>query len=113
MIRYLLFSLLGFLGSALLLLIVRTMWYNFRSNLLRRKAHPDVIDVTPIPHKHSNRLYIIAWLLLGLGASAYIMNHMDDTKRTKATYIPAHIDAEGNFVPSQQISPTTQEKTAP
>lgn len=101
MIRYLLFTFLGFLGSALFLLIVRVMLYRFKTQILQCKKNRDIIDITPVEHPNAQRIYLVVWVILGLSVSAYIMTHLNTTSPSPTTYIPAHIDAQGNFVPSQ------------
>ncbi len=108
--RYLFFTLLGFFGPALLMLLLRLMWFHFRYRWLNQTAEPEIIDITPIHKKTPGRLFLISWLLISLACTAVLIWQLDDTPASKHTYIPAHIDAEGNFVPAKTLSPETEDK---
>ncbi len=105
MMRYIVFTLIGFFGPALVLLFMRLLWQWIRHQWLARKQAPEIIDVTPNDSRYPSRLLIASWLLLSLLFTGFLLWQLDKTSEQapKHTYIPAHIDAEGNFVPAQII----------
>ncbi len=106
--RYLIFTLLGFFGPALLMLLLRLIWWRIRYRLLRNNSEPEIIDVTP---KHKpGRLFMLSWLLISIICTALLIWQMDDSPAPEQVYIPAHIDAYGNFVPAQTIRPELPSK---
>lgn len=103
MIRYFFFMLLGFFGPALIMLFLRLLWYRLRHQWLVRRNEPEIIDITP-GHSHiPSRLFILSWLAVSLICTGLLIWQMDDTPAIKQTYIPAHIDAEGNFIPGKTL----------
>ncbi len=108
MMRYLLFTLMGFFGPALLMLFFRLLWYRIRHQWLTRKQEPEIIDVTPKkPSGYPSKAFIALWLVISLICTGLLLWQLNEASApaSKQTYIPAHIDAEGNFVPSQLIEP--------
>jgi hypothetical protein len=99
MIRYLFFVLLGFFGPALIMLFIRLLWYRIRHQWLVKRNEPEIIDITP-GHSHvPSRVFILSWLAVSLICTGLLIWQMDDTPATKQNYVPAHINAEGDFVP--------------
>jgi len=110
--RYLFLTLLGFFGPALLMLLLRLTWFYMRAQwqqkLSKRQNEPEIIDVTPIHKKRISKPFIFLWLLVSILCTAFLVWQIDDTPAPKQTYIPAHIDAEGNFVPAQVFKEKTK-----
>ncbi len=105
MMRYLFMTLLGFFGPALLMLFLRLLWYRVRYAWLSKKQEPEIIDITPTPKGRPSRLFISAWVAISLLCTGLLLWHMDDTPASEQVYIPAHINAEGDFVPAQTLVP--------
>jgi len=103
MMRYLFVTLLGFFGPALLILLFRLTWFQLRQKWFSKKSEPEIIDVTPSQNRYPNKLVIIGWLFISLICTAFLFEQMDDSPAPKRTYIPAHIDAKGQFVPAQSL----------
>jgi len=101
--RYLFFTLLGFFGPALFMFLLRLIWYRIRYQLLIRKHEPEIIDVTPRPEKGFSRRFIFSWIAISLISTGLLIWQMDNSPAEQKTYIPAHIDSEGNFVPAQTL----------
>jgi len=99
--RYLFFTLLGFFGPALFMFLLRLIWYRIRYQILVKRHEPEIIDVTPRPEKGFSRRFVFLWIATSLICTGLLIWQMDNSPAEKQTYIPAHIDAEGNFVPSQ------------
>ncbi len=99
MMRYFFFTLLGFFGPALLMLFLRLIWFRIRYQWLAQRNEPEIIDITPKHSHFPSRLFILAWIALSLTCTGFLIWTMDDSPAIKKTYIPAHIDAQGNFVP--------------
>jgi len=103
MIRYFFFTLLGFFGPALMMLFLRLLWFRIQQQWLLKTQEPEVIDITPkVPHLPS-RKYIILWVVISLNCTALLIWQMDNSPAIQQTYIPAHMDADGQFVPSQTL----------
>ncbi len=102
MIRYLFFTLLGFFGPALLMLLARLLWFQFRQWLARPKE-PEVIDITPQTSNRPGTLFYVIWILLSIACTALLIWQLDDSPAENHTYIPAHIDAQGHLVPAQTL----------
>ncbi|MDQ7005333.1 MAG: hypothetical protein Q9N67_10610 [Ghiorsea sp.] len=105
MMRFLLITLLGFFGPALIMLFLRLLWYRIRYNWFAKSNEPEIIDITPSSSHRPSRWFIAAWIIISLLCTGFLLWQMDDTPASKQIYIPAHIDAEGNFVPSQTLVP--------
>jgi len=103
MIRYLLFTLIGFFGPALLMLFLRLLWAQCRERWLKQKGE-HIIDVTPIRKKTYSPWFIGVWLALSVSCTAFLIVSMDSKPASETTYIPAHIDASGQFIPAQQLN---------
>jgi hypothetical protein len=103
MIRYFFFTLLGFFGPALIMLFLRLLWFRVRQQWSNNSQQPEIIDITPNVSHFPSRTYIILWFVISLSCTAFLIWQMDNTAATQHTYIPAHIDADGQFVPSQMI----------
>ncbi len=110
--RYLFLTLLGFFGPALLMFLLRLTWFYIRTQWLKKLStqqnEPEIIDVTPIHKKRISKPFIFLWLLISILCTAFLVWQMDDTPAPEQTYIPAHIDAEGNFVPAQVLREKTK-----
>lgn len=100
MMRYFFFTLLGFFGPALLMLFLRLLWFRLRQQWLSRRNEPEIIDITPQHSHYPSRLFIMAWITVSLACTGALIWFLDDTPAIEKNYIPAHIDAEGNFVPA-------------
>jgi len=101
--RYLLLTLLGFFGPALLMFLLRAVWFYLRQKWEEKKREPEIIDITPTKSKYPGKGMIAAWLLVSLLCTGLLIWQLDDTPAPEHIYIPAHIDAQGNFVPAQTI----------
>ena len=101
--RYLFLTLLGFFGPALLMLLLRLTWFYLRAKLSRQRNEPEIIDVTPIHKKRISKPFLFLWLLVSVICTALLIWQIDDSPAPEQTYIPAHIDAEGNFVPAKTL----------
>jgi hypothetical protein len=109
MMRYIFFTLLGFFGPALIMLFLRLLWYRIRHQWLTRKQEPETIDVTPKkPSGYPSKRFIAMWIAISLACTGFLLWQLDNTPAPDHTYIPAHIDAEGNFIPAQTIEDTKQ-----
>ncbi|MDX8387597.1 MAG: hypothetical protein R8M46_03555 [Ghiorsea sp.] len=107
--RYLLFTLLGFFGPALLMLLLRLIWMRIRYAITQKKAEPEIIDVTP-KKSGIHVWFIIAWLIISITCTAFLIWKIDDTPASQQTYIPAHINAEGTFVPATTLDESRSDK---
>jgi len=103
--RYLLITLLGFFGPALLMFLLRLFWYQLRHQWLTKRNQPEIIDITPTHNKRPSKMFITTWLIVSVCCTALLLWQIDDSPANKQTYVPAHVDAQGNFVPAI----TTQE----
>lgn len=105
--RYLILTLIGFFGPALLMFFLRLLWeritLKIRGELNKQAQDAEVIDVTPVASKRPSRLFFILWILISITCTGLLIWQLDDSPAPKQTYIPAHIDSYGNFVPSQTI----------
>ena len=105
--RYLFLTLLGFFGPALLMLLLRLTWFYLRekwlAKLSRQRNEPEIIDVTLIHKKRISKPFIFLWLLVSVICTSLLIWQIDDSPTPEQTYIPAHIDAEGNFVPAKTL----------
>lgn len=101
--RYLFLTLLGFFGPALLMLLLRLTWYYFREKWLRKSTDPEIINITPVHKRRVSKRFIIVWLLVSVVCTALLLWQIDDSPAPEHVYIPAHTDAQGNFVPAQTI----------
>lgn len=108
--RYLLFTLIGFFGPALLMLLIRLILFRIRDQWLFKKNEPEIIDVTPVADHQSKRFFLIIWLLLSMVCTGLLIWQLDSNPAAKHTYIPAHIDADGQFVPAQTIKEKSNDK---
>ena len=110
--RYLFLTLLGFFGPALFMLLLRLTWFYIQAkwlkNLSKQQNKPEIIDVTPMHKKRIRKPFIFLWLLLSVVCTALLIWQIDDTPAPEQTYIPAHIDTEGNFVPAQVLKEKKQ-----
>jgi hypothetical protein len=107
--RYLLFTLLGFFGPALLMLLARLIWLRIRYRLTHKQVEHEIIDVTP-KKKGFGSWFIVAWFLISIACTAFLIWQVDDTPAPEHIYIPAHINAEGTFVPATLTEEPRQEK---
>ncbi|MDQ6984404.1 MAG: hypothetical protein Q9M44_06785 [Ghiorsea sp.] len=105
MMRFLFITLLGFFGPALIMLFLRLLWYRIRYNWLAKRNEPEIIDITPTPSARPSRWFIAVWIVISLMCTGFLLWQMDDTPASDQVYIPAHMDAEGNFIPSQTLVP--------
>jgi len=104
MMRYVFFTLLGFFGPALLMLFFRLLWYRIRYLWTTHKHEQEIIDITPKkPSGYPSRIYIVLWIVISLACTGLFIWQMDTAPAKQENYIPAHIDAQGNFVPAQMI----------
>ncbi len=110
MMRYLFFTLLGFFGPALLMLFVRLLWEHLKYKWLTRSKEPEIIDITPKPTHKPSRRFVFLWIAVSLVCTALLLWQLDNKPAQEQTYIPAHIDAEGNFVPAQTLEAKPQGK---
>ncbi|MDQ7001148.1 MAG: hypothetical protein Q9N02_00480 [Ghiorsea sp.] len=105
--RYLLLTLFGFFGPALLMLLLRLTWFYLRAKLYekltKQSKEPEIIDVTPIHKKPISKPFIFLWILVSIICTALLIWQLDDNPAPEYVYIPAHIDAEGNFVSAQTL----------
>ncbi|MCF6207934.1 MAG: hypothetical protein L3J61_00900 [Ghiorsea sp.] len=110
--RYLFLTLLGFFGPALLMLLLRLTWFYLRAKWLaklsRQRNEPEIIDVTPIHKKRISKPFLFLWLLVSVICTALLIWQIDDSPAPEQTYIPAHMDAEGNFVPAKILKEKTK-----
>ncbi len=103
MMRYFFFTLLGFFGPALIMLFFRLLWLHLKYKWQTRSKEPEIIDVTPKPSHRPSRRFIFAWIAVSLICTGLLLWQLDSEPAPEKIYIPAHIDAEGNFVPAQTI----------
>lgn len=108
MIRNIFLSLLFFFGPALLMLVIRNIFYLVRIWWLLRKAkHRDeVIDVTP---HHESRakpsmFFIASAIAVGLLSAWLAWQSIHSTPEEMGEhYVPAHINEQGQMVPGQRV----------
>ncbi len=105
MIRNIIVTLLFFFGPALLMFVLRNMFFFWKLRQAMKKRQPDIIDITPQKPNPPSHFFIASIIIIGL-ISAYFaysqitMNH--EVPQTQ--YIPAHINAQGELVPQRRIT---------
>ncbi len=102
MIRSFLLSLLFFFGPVILMFALRYLglllrfWLRIRQ---QQKRDADVIDVTPRPPGSPSILFIILAIAAGLLIAVLAWQRLTDHSEDARTYIPAHINQQGQLVP--------------
>ena len=103
MIRRLLVAAVFFFGPMLLMFMLRGLGQLFRLWLAerrRRRAQPEIIDISPRMQARASPGFIVVAILAG-ALSAYWAWHYTQQKvgNLDLQYVPAHLDAEGHLVP--------------
>jgi len=100
MMRYVFFTLLGFFGPALIMLFLRLLWFRLRQRM-QQGTQVEIIDITPHKNKPS-KLFIGTWLAISIACTALLLWQMDSKPASQDIYRPAHINAQGQFIPAQR-----------
>jgi len=116
MIRSIFVSILFFFGPALLMFMVRNLFYLLRAWLrlrkIRKMQEHEVIDITP--HKHHGSpslLFNIAAIVVGLICAFLAWQEMRSGPEVQMHYVPAHVDERGKIVPGALVP--IEESTPP
>lgn len=100
--KSILISLLFFFGPVLLMFALRYFGLLLRIWLLWRRQKQqgkDVIDITPRTPRPPSLWFIIFAIAAGLAVSTLVWHRLTDEGQRAGTYIPAHINSHGTFVP--------------
>ncbi len=110
MIRSLLLSILFFFGPTLLMFLLRHLVLMLRFWLLMRKQkkQDEIIDITPVAEHRVSVWFVLVAIIVGLLSAFAAWHHIAAPVQTSAQYVPAHIDAEGNFIDGHYLKPKTQ-----
>jgi hypothetical protein len=107
MIRNLLVAAVFFFGPMLLMILLRNLGTLFRLWLAarrRRRAQPDIIDISPHLRARPSWAFVAVAILFG-GICAYWA--WQYTQRPVVgidqRYVPAHLDAHGHLVPGRLV----------
>jgi hypothetical protein len=110
MIRNLLVSAVFFFGPMLLMILLRNLGTLFRLWMAarhRRRAQPDIIDISPHLRARPSLAFVAVAILFG-GICAYWAWHYTQGPAVGVDqrYVPAHLDAHGHLVPGRLVSPS-------
>ena len=122
MIRSIFVSALFFFGPALLMFMLRNMFFLSRAWLrLRRikKMHEhEVIDITPHkPHGSPSMIFNIAAIVVGLVCAFLAWQEMSSGPEERQHYVPAHVNEQGKIVPGamrpvEEVDPSKSDQPA-
>jgi hypothetical protein len=108
MIRSIFVSILFFFGPALLMFMLRNMFFLSRAWLRLRRIQKmqehEVIDITPHKHHGSPSMFFnIAAIVVGLVCAFLAWQEMSSGPEERQHYVPAHIDEYGKVVPGAMM----------
>ena len=105
MIRNIIVSLIFFFGPAILMFVLRHMFFFWKLRREMRRKQADIIDITPQKPNAPSHFFIASVVTVGLISAyfAYTQLHSEHTKQ-QTQYVPAHINAQGELVPGQYIT---------
>ncbi|MFC1568001.1 hypothetical protein ACFL3K_02235 [Pseudomonadota bacterium] len=118
MIRSIFVSALFFFGPALLMFLLRNLFFLSRAWLrLRRiqKMHEhEVIDITPHKHHGSPSMFFnITAIVVGLICAFLAWQEMSSGPEQRMHYVPAHVDTSGKIVPGAMMPMKEPESPSP
>jgi hypothetical protein len=104
MIRNIFVTLIFFFGPALLMFVVRNVFLFWRAKHAQKKQEPEIINITPSNQTPPSRFFLASAIAVGFIFAFFAWSQLSDTSPiTNQTYIPAHINAQGDLVPQQRI----------
>lgn len=108
MIRSIFVSALFFFGPALLMFMLRNLFFLFRAWLrlhrLRKKQEHEVIDITPHKHHGSPSMFFnLTAIAVGLVCAFLAWQEMSSGPEDRQHYVPAHVDEHGKIVPGAMM----------
>jgi len=117
MIRSIFVSALFFFGPALLMFLLRNVFYLSRAWLrlrrIQKKQEHEVIDITPHKHHGSPSLFFnITAIVVGLICAFLAWQEMRSGPEVPMHYVPAHVDERGKIVPGAMMPIKETESTA-
>jgi len=105
MIRNIIVSLLFFFGPALLMFVLRNIFFLWKFRKETKKHQPDIIDITPQKPAAPSHFFLASVITIGLISAYFAYTQLTmDSPSQKTQYIPAHINAQGELVPEQRIT---------
>ncbi|MDT8375929.1 MAG: hypothetical protein RQ867_04225 [Mariprofundaceae bacterium] len=117
MIRSILVAALFFFGPALLMFMLRNMFFLFRAWLrlrkLKKMQEHEVIDITPHKHGSPSMLFNIAAIVVGLICAFLAWQEMGSGPEQRMHYVPAHVDEQGKIVPGAMVPVEEATSSAP
>jgi len=122
MIRSIFVSALFFFGPALLMFMLRNMFFLSRAWLrlrrIKKMQEHEVIDITPHKHHGSPSMFFnITAIIVGLVCAFLAWQEMSSGPEERMHYVPAHVDEYGKVVPGammpmKESEPKTPDQTA-
>jgi hypothetical protein len=108
MIRSIFVSALFFFGPALLMFMLRNLFFLSRAWLRLRRIQKmqehEVIDITPHKHHGSpSMLFNIAAIVVGLVCAFLAWQEMGSGPEQRQHYVPAHVGEHGKIVPGAMM----------
>lgn len=118
MIRSIFVSVLFFFGPALLMFMLRNLFFLTRAWLrlrkIQKKQEHEVIDITPHKHHGSPSLFfIITAIVVGLVCAILAWQEMRSGPEDRMHYVPAHVDESGKIVPGAMMPIKEPESPVP
>jgi len=104
MIRNIFVTLLFFFGPALLMFVLRNMFFMWKARQQRKKAHPDVIDISPTTSNAPSPFFIASAISVGIVFAYLVWAQLSqNTQEQGGEYIPAHINEFGELVHGKRL----------
>ena len=108
MIRNIIVSLLFFFGPALLMFVLRNIFFFWKLHREIEKHQPDIIDITPKNPNKPSHFFLASVIAVGFISAYFAYTQLTtDSPDKKTQYIPAHINAQGELVPEQRLTRPT------
>lgn len=85
------------------------VWLAFRrarrSGDGNRSGDENIIDITPGRPQPASRLFIVLAVVAGIVCASLVWMRLGDTTEPAGSYVPAHIDAQGQVIPGHHKQP--------
>jgi len=108
MIRNIIVSLLFFFGPALLMFVLRNIFFFWKFQKEMKQHQPDIIDITPQKAAAPSHFFLASVIAVGLISAYFAYSQLTNSNSdAKTEYMPAHINAQGELVPEQRLTRPT------
>jgi hypothetical protein len=108
MIRNIIVSLLFFFGPALLMFVLRNIFFFWKFQKDIKQHQPDIIDITPQKAAAPSHFFLASVIAVGLISAYFAYSQLTtDSLEQNTQYVPAHINAQGELVPEQRLTRPT------